>query len=101
VITEYPEFFLSLTVLPGVPPDARAINALDRLNGIPVAAFVGELDSEWVRDSRNIKGKLDALGIENTLTVVPGAGHVIALNSAKLFDLLNRRRPKNAASTTH
>jgi pimeloyl-ACP methyl ester carboxylesterase len=101
VVTEYPELFLSLTVLPGVPPDARAVNALGRIKGIPVAAFVGEQDSEWVRDSRNTKRKLDALGIENTLVVVPGAGHVIALDSAKLFDLLERRRPKNAASTTH
>jgi pimeloyl-ACP methyl ester carboxylesterase len=101
VITEYPEFFLSPTVLPGVPPDTRATNALNRINGIPVTAFVGEQDSEWARDSRNAKGKLDALGIENTLTVVPGAGHVIALDSAKLFDLLDRRRSMNAASTTH
>jgi pimeloyl-ACP methyl ester carboxylesterase len=95
VITEFPDRFLSLTVLPGVPPDERAINALARLKEIPIAAFVGEEDSEWVRGSRDTKRKLDALGIKNTLEVVPRAGHVINLDSSELFDLLNRRRPKN------
>jgi len=98
VITEYPDRFLSLTVLPGVPPDERAIDSLGRLKGIPVAAFVGEEDSEWVRSSRDTKRKLDGLGIKNTLEVVPRAGHVIRLPSAQLFDLLDRRRPKKVAS---
>jgi hypothetical protein len=98
VITEYPERFLSLTVLPGVPPDERAVNALGRIKGIPVAAFVGENDREWVRESRKTKKKLDALGIENKLTVVPLAGHVIAIDPAKLFDVMDKRRPKNLAS---
>ncbi len=98
VITEYPERFLSLTVLPGVPPDERAVNALGRILGIPVAAFVGENDTEWVRESRNTKKKLDALGIENKLTVVPGAGHVIAIDPAKLFDVMDKRRPKNGSA---
>jgi poly(3-hydroxybutyrate) depolymerase len=96
VITEYPARFLSLTVLPGIPPDKRAFDALGRLKGIPVAAFVGAKDSEWIRGSRDTKEKLDALGIANTLEVVPGAGHVVPLDPAKLFDLLDQRRPKNA-----
>jgi hypothetical protein len=91
-ITEYPHRFLSLTVLPGIPPDDRAFRALDRLKGIPVAAFVGGEDSEWVRGSREAKRKLDGLGIENTLEVVPGEGHVVRLDPAKLFDLLDKRR---------
>lgn len=98
VITEYPGRFLSLTVLPGVPPDERAFNALGRLQGIAVAAFVGGEDSEWVRRSRETKRKLDSLGIENTLEIVAGAGHVVPLDPTKLFDLLDRRRPKNVVS---
>lgn len=98
LITEYPDRFLSLTVLPGVPPDERAFNALGRLKGIPVAAFVGEEDLEWNRGSRDTKKRLDDLGIENTLEIIAGAGHVVPLDGAKLFDLLDRRRPKNVAS---
>lgn len=94
-ITEYPNLFLSLTVLPGIPPDDRAFNALERLKGIPVAAFVGGEDSEWVRGSRETKKRLDWLGIENTLEVVPREGHVIRLDPAKLFDLLDKRRQKS------
>jgi poly(3-hydroxybutyrate) depolymerase len=96
IITEYPARFLSLTVLPGVPPDERAFNRLGGLKGIPVAAFVGGEDSEWVRGSQETKQKLDDLGIENTLEVVAGAGHVVPLDPVKLFDLLDRHRPKNA-----
>lgn len=95
VITEYPARFLSLTVLPGVPPDERAFHALGSLKGIPVAAFVGGENAGWLRGSQDTKQKLNDLGIENTLEVVAGAGHVIPLDPVKLFDLLDQRRPKN------
>jgi poly(3-hydroxybutyrate) depolymerase len=97
VITEFPDRFLSLTVLPGVPPDARASAALKNLKGIPVAAFVGGDDIEWTRGSREASHELDRLGIQNTLTIVPGSGHVIRLDPGKLFDLLDHRRPHTAA----
>jgi pimeloyl-ACP methyl ester carboxylesterase len=97
VITEFPDRFLSLTVLPGVPPDARALPALKSLKGIPVAAFVGGDDTEWARGSREASQELDRLGIQNTLTIVPGSGHVISLDPVKLFDLLDQRRPHTAA----
>ena len=97
VITEFPDRFLSLTVLPGVPPDARALAALKDLKGIPVAAFVGGDDTEWARGSREASQELDRLGIQNTLTIVPGSGHVIRLDPGKLFDLLDQTRPHTAA----
>jgi poly(3-hydroxybutyrate) depolymerase len=97
VITEFPDRFLSLTVLPGVPPDARALAALKNLKGMPVAAFVGADDTEWVRGSREASQELDRLGIQNTLTIVPGSGHVIPLDPGKLFDLLDQRRSHTAA----
>ena len=95
VATTYPELILSLTVLPGAPPDERAARALDHLRGIPVAAFAGGDDAEWVRASRETKKELDRLGIENTLEVIPGGGHVMRLEPVKLFDLLDKRRRKN------
>jgi hypothetical protein len=74
----------------------RAFDALGPLKGIPVAAFVGAKDSEWMRGSQDSKEKLDALGVANTLDVVPGAALVLPLDPAKLFDRLDQRRPKNA-----
>ena len=62
IITEYPARFLSLTVLPGVPPDERAFDRLGGLKGIPVAVFVGGEDPEWVRASQETKQKLDGRG---------------------------------------
>jgi poly(3-hydroxybutyrate) depolymerase len=96
VITEYPERFLSLTVMPGVPPDERAFHSLSRLRGIPVAAFVGGEDSGWLRGSQDTRKQLSELGIENTLEIVAGASHVVQLDPAKLFDLLDSRRPRKA-----
>jgi hypothetical protein len=34
----------------------------------------------------------------NTLEVVAGAGHMVKVDLNKLFDLLDRRRPKNVVS---
>jgi poly(3-hydroxybutyrate) depolymerase len=96
IVTEHPERFLSLMVMPGVPPDERALGKLNQLKGIPVAAFVGENDPDWMRGSKATKQKLDALGIANTLEIVPGQSHVINVDPAKLFDILDSRRPKNA-----
>jgi dienelactone hydrolase len=96
VITSYPERFFSLTVFPGIPPDERATEALSKLKDIPVAAFVGGQDEDWVRESREIRKKLDKVGVKNTLEVVPGEGHVMRLDPSRLFDLLDRRRPKGS-----
>lgn len=98
VITEYPNRFLSLTVLPGIPPDDETVAALERLKGIPVAAFAGGDDAEWSSGSQETKAKLDRLGVANTLEIVPGESHVIRLDPAMLFDLLDTRRPKSAAA---
>jgi len=98
VVTEFPTRFLSLTVLPGIPPDAGAFTALSRLRGIPVAVFAGGEDTDWARGSRETKEELDRLGIENTLTIVPGQGHVIRLDPVALFDLLDQHRSHSTAA---
>jgi len=94
MVTEHPERFISMIVMPGVPPDDRALSRLGQLKGISVAAFVGEEDPDWVRGSKATKQKLDALGIENTLTILPGQSHVIKVDPVRLFDFLDARRRK-------
>lgn len=38
------------------------------------------------------------MGIENALEVVAVSGHMVKVDPSKLFDLLDRRRPKNVVS---
>ncbi len=99
LINQHPDRFLSLTVLPGTPPEDETPAELGRLKGIPVAAYAGGDDAEWASSSRETKEKLDRLGVANTLEIVPGESHVIRLDPAQLFDLLDSRRPKVTGSS--
>ncbi len=102
LISQYPDRFRSLTVLPGYPPDDQAQSVLARLRKIPVTAFVGAEDAAWKRRSSLAKRTMDRLGVTNALVIVPGSGHVIALAPAQLFDLLDSRRPqKKAEQASH
>lgn len=95
VATEYPTRFLSLTVLPGFPPDDRAELNLRALKQLPggVTVYVGEKDAAWLQSARTTKQKLDAYGISNTLEVWPGGEHIVAVRPFELFDMLDRKRP--------
>lgn len=92
--TEYPTRFLSLTVLPGFPPDDRAELGLRSLKALPggVSAYVGDNDPNWLSESRRTKQKLDAYGVKNTLEVWPASGHVVNIRPLELFDMLDRKR---------
>lgn len=99
IATEYPQRFHSLTVLPGFPPDDRATLGLRSLNQLPggVAMYVGEDDPKWIAPMREVKQKLDAYGIANTLEVWPASGHVVAIKGIELFDMLDRKRVRPAS----
>lgn len=91
---EQPGRFASLVVLPGVPGDATWFDRLDRLKNVPVTMFVGENDTEfWLPQARRTAERLAQLGVDHDLTVLPGQGHVLALEPGVIFDALDRRRP--------
>ncbi len=68
--------FLSLTVLPGYPPAASDAARLAELRGVPVSMFVGGDDGEWVERSRDAAASLVAAGVDVSLTIFDGEGHV-------------------------
>ncbi|MFQ5767144.1 MAG: hypothetical protein ACE5ID_04085 [Acidobacteriota bacterium] len=96
VALDSPERFASLTVLPGFPPSREDFGRLELLKGLPVQMFAGGNDHQWVKMERETKEKLDTLGIEASLTVFPGEGHVpSSMEGARVMKLLEKLRPKN------
>ena len=98
IATEYPDRFLSLTVLPGYPPDDRAtlgLRSLLQLSG-GVAMYVGDNDPTWIAPMRTLKQRLDAYGVANTLEVWPASDHVVNIKGVELFDMLDAKRVRPA-----
>lgn len=98
IILNNPELFHSLMVLPGFPPNQEDTAKLELLKDIPVAMFVGELDSGWRTAMEEVQAALEALGGSVTLEVEAGEGHILreGLNGAKLFDVLDGFRETGA-----
>jgi hypothetical protein len=69
--------------LEGTPEDAAV------LAGKLVWLLVGETDASWVEASEATKAALDAQGIETTLEVVAGQGHVLSLSQDYLMDWID------------
>jgi predicted esterase len=98
-ILEHPESFASLTVLPGLPPDTMPAKKVAALKGTPITMFAGEKDKDVARDSQRVVDRLKRDGVEATLTVEPGQGHVIeSLTPTRLFDLLDAYRAGHGTS---
>ncbi len=72
-----PQYFHTLTSLPGHPPGSRSFDRLERLEGLRVHLFVGENDGGWAQASARAYERLQELGIDSTIKVFPGEGHVI------------------------
>lgn len=82
-----PDRFKALLTLPGRyqgTPDRLA-----RLSGMPIWMIVGELDTSWVTATRETVTALEAQGITAEVDVVPGQGHVMALDPVQLMDWLD------------
>jgi predicted esterase len=93
VAAREPGRFRSLLVAPGFPLSYADVDALVRLVDLPVAMYVGELDSGWVGPMTDTFASLSAFGAEVTLDVVPGAGHVLrSITGDELFDVLDSHR---------
>lgn len=87
-----PGRFRALIGLPGrfESPPAEAPSLL----GVPVWLMVGELDAPWVAGAEETASVLRDAGVEVTLTVLPGQGHVLTVSPEVMMDFIdeaNRR----------
>jgi pimeloyl-ACP methyl ester carboxylesterase len=89
---DHPELFLDLLTFPGYPPEQS--DDVARLKRVPVAIWVGELDSGWRENAAAAVEKLKAAGGSAQITVVPGESHILeSVGGKEYFDFLDRQRP--------
>lgn len=75
-----PQRFLSLTCLPGMPPEEAP--DFEALGSLPITLFAGGEDSSWIEASMGAVAAITARGGRASLTLVPGEGHVIGHEAA-------------------
>ena len=59
---------------------------LHKLAGIPILLLVGELDDGWLQASEDTRTLLEAHGLEATLEVLPGQGHILVPDMDGVMD---------------
>ena len=92
VALDNPGLFLDLLTFPGYPPEQT--DDVAKLKRIPVAIWVGELDSGWRENGEATVAKLKELGGSAQITVVPGETHILTTVGGKeYFDFLEQQRP--------
>ncbi len=94
--TREPTLVASLVVLPGYASPANDAAPIASLAGVPVSMFVGELDRAWVREGERTLEGLRAAGVDATLEVLPGQGHVLTIPGERLFAIMDASRPADA-----
>ena len=56
---------------------------------VPVWLLVGEEDTQWRNLANDTKDKLESQGVEVTVVVLSGQGHVINIDQARLMDWID------------
>ncbi len=91
IATQHPRDILSVTVLPGAPPEEEDWANLAALKDIDVTMFVGSRDRTWLRQTEKAAEELRLLGIEPDVRVIEGE-HVVPVDPAELFTIFERSR---------
>ncbi|MDX9912056.1 MAG: DUF1223 domain-containing protein [Phycisphaerales bacterium] len=89
---EHPDRYASLTVLPGLMARGAARQRVKALANMPLALYVGGEDPTWVHKAERTRDDLKKAGVDCSLTIRDGEGHVMPIPPAELFDLLDSRR---------
>lgn len=90
IVMAYPERFLSATGVAGMPGRGAEEN-LARLEGVRVQFIVGEHDTYWRQGSERWFEKMQELGIEASLEIIPGGEHVMPeIANEPMFERMNR-----------
>ncbi|MFQ5702181.1 MAG: hypothetical protein ACE5HU_10085, partial [Acidobacteriota bacterium] len=80
-------------VLPGFPSTPRDEKRLDRLRGMPIHMFAGGADHQWAEAERSTRRRLQKLGIDASVEVFPGEGHVPrSMTTERFLNLLDGLR---------
>ena len=89
-----PELFRSIVVLPGYPRTEEEFQKLGRLKDMPIALFVGELDTGWIQRMKATRDEIARLEGHVSLEIIPNEGHVIRslAGGKRLFELLDSFR---------
>ena len=86
----YPEFFQSMTVLPGFPPTPAGHQYFWRLNSMRISMFVGEHDDGFRKPMELAQQAFADNGMEIHMEIIPDEGHFLRSlsgpNAGKLFD---------------
>jgi hypothetical protein len=89
----YPQYFLSVTGLPGYLPDATP-ERVQALTKLCIFMHVGELDSDWVARVQEQAEQFRSKGYIVHLTVEKGEGHVMSTlagaRSSRLYDQIEQ-----------
>lgn len=81
-----PNRYASVTVFPGMLGDDVQAADLAKCAGLRFTFFVGAKDIAWLEGTRAAVKRLDEARALTTLTVLPGAEHILELDAATLFD---------------
>ncbi len=82
-----PGAFAALIGMPG--EFSGEATDLQPLAGKPVWLLVGEEDTQWWNLANDTKDKLESQGVEVTVEVLSGQGHVINIDQARLMDWID------------
>ena len=82
-----PGAFAALIGMPG--EFSGEATDLRPLAGKPVWLLVGEEDTQWRNLANDTKEKLESQGVEVTVEVLSGQGHVINIDQARLMDWID------------
>ena len=84
---QHPDRFGALVGMPGRYEGDGS--DLDGLAGTPVLLLVGGLDTGWLEDSQTTLDFLQASGVDATLEVLDGQGHILSLNIPIVMDWID------------
>ena len=93
----YPQYFLSITGLPGYLPDAtpERVGALARMC---IYMYVGAFDTDWVEQVQQQASMFRAKGYSVHLSVEKGEGHVMRTlagpSSSRLYEGFDKWTPR-------
>jgi poly(3-hydroxybutyrate) depolymerase len=95
IASSYPEYFWSVTGLPGYLPDARPVR-VRALAKMCIYMYAGEMDTDWLESEREQAAQFRAQGFIVEFSEEKGQGHVMRTlegpGAARLFKQFEQAR---------